>query len=93
MSEDEAKTKWCPFARVASDSGVSFNRWTDGQAVGQASPALCIATACMAWRTRHEWLDNAQEEPAWVTYAPYAFEPGSDQERDCGYCGLIGEPK
>jgi len=37
MTEDEAKTKWCPFVRAA----------------GPADPAsgyLCIGSACMAWR-------------------------------------------
>ncbi len=53
----------------------------------------CIASECMAWRTRHQWFDNAQQEPSWVQYSPYAFEPGPGQERDDGYCGLAGEPR
>lgn len=53
----------------------------------------CIASDCMAWRIRHQWLDNAQQEPGWVSYPPYAFEPGPGQERDDGYCGLAGAPQ
>ena len=35
MTEAEAKTKWCPFVRIA----------------GVRHPAAqCIASACMAWR-------------------------------------------
>jgi hypothetical protein len=90
VTDDEARMKWCPFAKVASELGGSFNRYTRGEAVG--GPANCIASDCMAWRTRHQWLDNAQEEPDWVSYAPYAFAPGDGQERDNGYCGRIGEP-
>jgi hypothetical protein len=58
-----------------------------------ADKAFCMASACMAWRTRHQWLDNAQQEPSWVSYAPYAFEPGPGQERDDGYCGIAGAPQ
>lgn len=44
MPEAEAKTKWCPFARVGEQaSGAAENR-PDGS-------YNCIASACMAWRT------------------------------------------
>lgn len=90
MTEDEAKTKWCPFVRLhiegrAPSFTVAPNREQRG--------THCIASACMAWRTRHQWLDNAQQNPDWVSYAPYAFEPGEGQERDDGYCGLAGAPQ
>lgn len=45
MTEDEAKTKWCPFARV-----VDSARGTDGEG------ARCIGSACMAWR----WLTSPE---------------------------------
>lgn len=73
MTEDEAKTKWCP------------------QTLGHA-PGKCIGANCMAWRARHQWLDNAQQSPRWVDYEPYAFTSGDGQERDAGYCGLAGKP-
>lgn len=99
MTEDEAKTKWCPFVRLAAHydsqaAGTAGNRWsTDDDVSGAKGLAVaCIASACMAWRTRHQWLDNAQQEPDWVSYAPYAFEPGPGQERDDGFCGLAGAP-
>lgn len=41
MTEDEAKTKWCPFAHLEG----AGNRHSDN------SPAvLCIGSDCMAWR-------------------------------------------
>jgi hypothetical protein len=50
MTEEEARTKWCPFARVCTDTHAgSFNRYTQGEAEG--GPSNCIASACMAWRT------------------------------------------
>lgn len=64
MTEDEAKTKWCPFARVAGPmateaEGTSYNRWpsSDGTTDAMLSEnriTLCIGSACMAWREREE---------------------------------------
>jgi len=50
FTEEEAKTKWCPFARVGSEyePGFSLNRITDGP----VKPAACIASRCMAWRKK-----------------------------------------
>ena len=53
MSEDEAKEKWCPFSRVWSYEGGSFNRDLDGS----EAVANCIGSRCMAWR----WEDNRRE--------------------------------
>lgn len=38
MTEDEARTKWCPYARRPSKTNLSDR--------------TCIASACMAWRWR-----------------------------------------
>jgi len=63
VTEDEAKTKWCPFARIVAGHNEGGNiRVTAPQApfnridVHEAPPdffagAKCIASACMAWRT------------------------------------------
>lgn len=58
MTEDEAKTKWCPMARVALDYGegsngaravLSANRgWAD-QTDHLAADSCCIGSACMMW--------------------------------------------
>lgn len=44
MSEDEARTRWCPFSRVVKMQG---DHPTDAEAYGQTR---CIASNCMAWR-------------------------------------------
>jgi len=45
MTEDEAKTKWCPNARSARPGGN--NRHSDGNG---RFDCLCIGSGCMAWR-------------------------------------------
>lgn len=52
MTEDEAKKKWCPFARVADDDGATFNRTWVGEIHGAT---VCLGSACMAW----EWDEAA----------------------------------
>lgn len=56
MTEDEAKTKWCPFARVGVENdptAASYNRLQE-DVDGRREPfqTLCIASRCMAFR----WL-------------------------------------
>jgi hypothetical protein len=76
MTEDEAKTKWCPHVRHTAlpmsngDAAVYDNRSSE---VAFHVAGCCIASACMAWR----WLDD-----------PEALE-GEPYE---GYCGLAGRP-
>jgi len=52
MTEEEAKTKWCPQARVTragTDDATSWNRFVD-EGVPIPNGSRCIASACMAWR-------------------------------------------
>ncbi len=50
MTEDEARTKWCPFARTKSDyiAAGSYNRETDGSV---SRKAMCVGSNCMAWES------------------------------------------
>ncbi len=47
LSESEAKTKWCPFARIAGF--VSVNRDFRGNPI---SRSRCLGSTCMAWDVR-----------------------------------------
>jgi hypothetical protein len=76
LTEDEAKTKWCPFARVAlrnKEGAVStaFNRQENSKNEASAV-GLCIGSACMAWRGLK------------------ADDAGGYVGR--GFCGLAGKP-
>lgn len=71
MTEDEAKTKWCPFARMLShiysqdgagrtfEGGYSYNRSPDHGEGYLPTGAKCIGSACMAWR----WNDMTYDRP------------------------------
>jgi hypothetical protein len=52
FTEEDAKTKWCPFARVVQvgdRDGGAFNRV--GLRDGQETPrGMCLGPGCMAWR-------------------------------------------
>lgn len=57
LTEEEAKAKWCPFARYATDTNDnnSANRWSkndveDDSVYDNPKQCRCIASACMAFR-------------------------------------------
>jgi len=48
MTEEEARTKWCPHSRIASEYG-GFNRSVHEE-MPQQSYGTCVGSSCMAWR-------------------------------------------
>lgn len=65
MTEEDARGKWCPFARCGSpsDPGWSHNRDCATSTSEPSKGAACLASGCMAWRWRREWR---------YTYSPCA---------------------
>ena len=55
LTEEGAKTKWCPCARQSQSNDATYNRSSD-------SGVNCIASACMAWRW-HTTFDVITGEP------------------------------
>ncbi len=80
MTEDEAKTKWCPFVRykfaILSDASA-FNR---GGHERDAENTRCIGSACMAWRWVEKNVYNNQGDLIGERVTTY------------GHCGLASAP-
>lgn len=83
-TEEEAKTKWCPFARVAVGFHGLFavgNRFSDSMGgtpevkTAALERARCLGSECMAW-TVYERATYSLGEGA-------KFEPTGR-----GYCGM-----
>jgi len=75
MTEDEARTKWCPAYRMnANLEGWNSNREGVDH---QNGASLCIASKCMAWRVEQ----IVTEVEGNTTYS--SGEAG-------GHCGLAG---
>lgn len=98
MTEEEAKTKWCPFARVVQPAGdwapaPAGNREIMGGAVGALNGAnLCIASACMAWRWEYapDGSFNTRMEGPHLTVVERVPNLARTES---GYCGLAGSPQ
>lgn len=67
MTEDEAKTKWCPFVRITPSTEDHHSVTSRGEIITRDVNVslLCIGSACMAWRARPmAGLHRAQAELA-----------------------------
>ena len=100
MTEDEAKTKWCPHTRLASNSSEGARYLGNATVTVQMNPtvervvahtAKCIGSACMAWRW--EWVhdgtfDTTLSGPTLeIAQRVPNFKPSTE-----GFCGLAGRP-
>lgn len=89
MTENNAKTKWCPFVR-SDNADNAINRWTDGDysIAGPYQKAfLCIGSECMAWRATDNEIQATPSGPVEFGRARNASDYVS-----AGYCGLVGKP-
>lgn len=100
MTEEEAKTKWCPETMAAP---ATYD--TDGMGVREWGPFLCRGSACMAWRWSEAkrtvaFLEavqahmQTQAKPNFNTAVQAVWsETGGKFERVEGHCGLAGSPQ
>lgn len=104
MTENEAKTKWCPMARFQGGNDKSaFNRFHGFMRDGLPG-LLCIGSDCMAWRAVPEQFERKRtsagklpDGDGWK--ADLDADPkdgGIWWKRSIapagGYCGAFGEP-
>jgi hypothetical protein len=65
MTEDEARTKWCPFVRAAIISVTANDIPPHNRASSSSNPDInginCIASDCMMWRLDDEWIASENE--------------------------------
>lgn len=93
MTEDEAKTKWCPHSRRTFDitkPGIAGSMFPDG-----SWRPTCIASACMMWRWGQE--RNPDWKPKHHMFSTTPVHPDDDSQpyvksETDGYCGLAGRP-
>lgn len=108
MTEEEAKTKWCPFTRAGTAQRLApVNRDISADV---DSLTRCIGSACMAWRTCDGPLGAIQEKvlmldsgrPEGFTHSEVLeVSPGFNRSfwtkrapaEPSGYCGLAGSPQ
>lgn len=85
MTEEEAKTKWCPMFSMAYET-AGYNMG-DGPETLTRRPvrANCIGSACMMFR----W--DEVRNPNWHPHMATTEEPFIRSETE-GYCGLAGKP-
>jgi hypothetical protein len=97
MTEDEARTKWCPFARVIENGSASgaHNRvqLPTGRDVRVPVAGFCLASTCMAWR---QVYTTVVVDGRGVIVPNQATWGGDYERKDIvsgGYCGLAGRPE
>ena len=93
MTEEEAKTKYCPYTFTRLDE-----RDSNGYGITQGGPWMCCATGCMAWRwgTSRVLFNPTTKEVQPVvwgqSYDGSKFIVLDQEDKSNGYCGLAGTP-
>jgi len=86
VTEKEARTKWCPDARVGLTAGMAVNRHPDDSV---NEDCCCAGSACMAWRWWGLFINEADQIPT-RSYPGERIDPSSAPRR-VGYCGRAGQ--
>lgn len=92
MTEADAQSKWCPFARTQIVQDENLCAVVNRTPLGKPdSGAMCLASGCMAWRKVGVLVDRATGRPL---LPGQTYQAGAAEERYLGdgYCGLAGAP-
>jgi hypothetical protein len=104
MTEDEAKTKWCPFVRQIgtlrnSQSNEVFATGSQNrghQMGGALHNCMCIGSGCMAWRWNKDFaLQEISTGKIQKAPLPASWDGSKHFSIDVpseteGFCGLAG---
>ena len=86
FTEEEAKTKWCPMARVTDCTDDNRKSWPTFNRIGgmpdPINDAHCIASECMLWVGTDNILFPEKQSPSDATEPVY---------KSAGYCGLTSK--
>ena len=87
MTEEEAKTKWCPMVRslVVNPLGVCAANQAYDDGTQNIERAKCKGSQCMMWRSRNVEVD--------YNYQNRDHLGNVITTRTEGYCGLAGKPE
>lgn len=90
MTEDEAKTKWCPHVQITDMDGLEGDNRGDG-----GGSYKCLGSDCMVWRFSNEKLGHDLK----YQISNHGDELGRKRHAQFlridpihGYCGLAGKP-
>lgn len=95
MTEDEARTKWCPFVRFhGTPSDDSIPNRDGGIDSGRLGLSRCVSSKCMAWREvtieKRVLKDGTEPKPRQAYLAVDVAKINAHVIG--GYCGLVGKP-
>jgi hypothetical protein len=95
LTETQAKTKWCPHARIGVSASQGGPASINDPRCEPEHRANCIASECAMWR----WIPT--NDTVYVGSAPVQLENGRFELRpqyaqvppSQGFCGLAGRPE
>ena len=97
LTEEQARTKWCPFARTIAQHHTGYgtvNRYmtSEGRGGGPFQDCLCIASDCMWWRWSSS--DLIYLETGEPVLEGQVYKTDEVELRGAlGYCGIAGAPR
>lgn len=93
MTEEDAKTKWCPYSRLEAWPFPPDSPMATGYTAAEVNQGRCIGSACMAWRwvQRVKNQDDLDAQSNMMMYPVKRIRPILENTEQ-GHCGLAGKP-
>jgi len=82
MTEETAKTKWCPFASPLAIHPYAYIGKDGSKCISKVEGRKCIASECMLWR----WDERQTARPGPIPVTGRA-------KPVIGYCGMAPRPQ